>query len=377
MGAVHLTMNHCVGSVMDLSRTEEVETALRRSEERFKALYDQSPSISATVDCSGRIDSINSHGAAELGYRNSDLLGVRAVELLHDHDRQAFQDQLSTTSTACGIVTARDFRLLRKDGSIVWVRGSTRSMADSDGQMLVLLVCKDLTEHKENEQRLLEYQAQLRQLTLELGLVEEQERRRIALGLHDHVGHSLALARMKLGAYGKGDTGELEGPLEEVRDLIDDAIRATRALTFELSSPILYELGLEAALRALGDQVVEANGVSFAFECDAEPKPLSTDANVVLYRSVRELLINVVKHASASAVSVQITRGQDRIEIMVADDGVGIDSSIVQAGDPRRGHGLLSIREQLRAIGGRIDVDTAPDQGTKCLLVVPVETPTA
>lgn len=365
-----------IAFVMDLSQTKEGEIALRRSEERFKALYDQSPSISVTVDPTGSIVSINSLGAEQLGYRHSDLLGAPARELLHQEDRAAFQDQLETTSSKPGVIKSRDFRFIQKDGSTLWVRGSCRSMLDTDGQVLVLLVCKDLTEQKENEAKLLDYQTQLRALTLELGLAEEQERRRIAVGLHDSIGHSLALASMKLSAYGQSPERDPDSELVEVRTLIDDAIQATRALTFELSSPVLYELGLEAALLSIGEHVVEANGLRFVFDTDGQLKPLSTDARIVLYRSVRELLLNVMKHAAARSVTITVARVRNRIEITVADDGVGIDAAaIVRHGGPRRGFGLFSIEEQLRAIGGDIVVDTTPGRGTKCLLVAPLESP--
>jgi signal transduction histidine kinase len=240
----------------------------------------------------------------------------------------------------------------------------------------LLIVKKDLSEQNENDERLLHYQAQLRTLTLELALAEEQERRRIALGLHDDVGHSLALARIKLGAYRRNATDDHDGSLTEVQDLIDHAIQATRTLTFDLSSPILYELGLEAALESVGERVLECNSIHFTFETDREPKPLAPETKVVLYRSVEELLHNVVKHAEARSVQVGVRRDQHRIEIVITDDGRGYDFAAVYKGGARgRGYGILSIREQLLAIGGRLEVDTAPGRGTACLLVAPLESP--
>lgn len=363
-----------IAFVLDLTRTKEVEVALRRSEERFKALYDQSPSISLTVDREGVILSINSDGAAELGYSKDALVGVPVLEVVHQEDRAVFRDQLEGTSRRLAAVASRTFRHLRKDGSALWVRGSVRSMLDSDGRMMLLLVSKDLTEQKENEERLLDYQTRLRTLTLALGLAEERERRRIALGLHDNIGHTLALARMKLGACEQRRGGDADDELGAVGDLIDDAIRATRQLTFDLSSPILYELGLEAALQNIGEQVLEANGVRFAFHATSPPTPLPTDTSVVLYRSVRELLVNVVKHAHARSVSVALSRVGNRVEIRVADDGVGFESSaIAQWSGARRGYGLFSIGEQLRAMGGQIEIESAPGEGTTCRLVASLE----
>jgi len=380
VGAANLTKTgpEYIAFVLDLTRTREVEVALKRSEQRFKALYDNSPSLSLTVRPDGTIVSVNSHGARELGYKSDELVGSTVFELFQEQDCGILAEQIETTSSRPGTVVSRDLRSVRQDGSTLWLRGSTFAMVDSDGQPLLLLVCKDLTEHKQYEQRLLEYQEQLRALSLDVTLAEEQERRRIALGLHDAVGHGLALARMKLQAFRRDEGGGLDDSLGEVRDLIDEAIQATRALTFELSSPVLYELGLEAALDSAGERVADANRLRFEFESDGLPKPLSTDASVVLYRCAQELLVNAVKHGRAGCLTIQVARVEDRIEIAIIDDGVGFDPDTISERHVRgRGYGLLSIREQLHAIGGHMDLDTAPGRGTRCTLAAPLGSPEA
>ncbi len=232
-----------------------------------------------------------------------------------------------------------------------------------------------LTPREErNRDRLPNYQAQLRSLTLEVALAQEKERRRIALGLHDEVGHSLALARMKLGELRRRPGAGRDPGLAQVCAFIDHAIQATRGLTFDLSCPILYELGLEAALECVGERMVAANGVHFALESDGLSKPMSGDARIVLYRSVSELLLNAVKHARASSVRIDLRRASNRIEITVADDGIGFDSTEISRRKGRTGgFGLLSVREQLWAIGGRFEVDSAPGEGTICLIMAPLE----
>jgi PAS domain S-box-containing protein len=273
--------------------------------------------------------------------------------------------------------------VVAKDGRRVPVMVGAASLTTAGPEYIAFVL--DLTRTrrvevalKQNEQRLLEYQEQLRALTLDVTLAEEQERRRIALGLHDAVGHSLALARMKLQACRRDDRGDLDDELGEVHDLIGDAVRATRALTFELSSPVLYELGLEAALASAGEHVADTNRVRFELESDGKPKPLSTDASVVLYRCAQELLVNAVKHGRAGCVRIQVARVQDRIEIAVVDDGIGFDPhAISERHVRRRGYGLLSIREQLHAIGGHMNLNTAPGQGTRCTLAAPLGSPEA
>lgn len=343
---------------------------------RFQAFFDHSPTFWAMIDSDGVIQDVNFHGASKLGYDKGDLAGNPVLPHLHEEDRRAFGEQLAITRTTPGTVASRDLRLLRKDQRPVWVRASARSVPDQRAEATILLVCKDLTEEKRSKARLLADQARLRILTMELRLAEEKERRRIAAGLHDDVGHSLALARIKLASARKGDPPVTEEVLDSVCRLIDEAIKATRSLTFELSSPVLYELGLEAALESLGERVIENNGINFVFTTDQEPRPLSLNAKVVLYRSAEEILLNALKHSRARSVHLAVTTVEDRMEICIEDDGVGF---IVPDGKPAAtsGHrfGLLSVDAQLQAIGGQLQVSTAVARGTTARIVAPLGTP--
>ena len=152
---------------------------------------------------------------------------------------------------------------------------------------------QEVQERKAAEQQLADQSEQLRKLASKLVLAEEQTRREIGRDLHDHIGQILALAQGKLGTLRASEASEALGqPLEEIHALLEQTIRATRSLTFELSSPVLYELGLEAALESLSEQMEQQHGLRFHFETDAQPKPLVENKTVVLYRIARELLVN-------------------------------------------------------------------------------------
>ena len=221
-----------------------------------------------------------------------------------------------------------------------------------------------------------EYEARLRRLALGLSLAEEAERRRLASGLDEGVGNSLALAREKLDSLRRDPALRGDRELEEIRRLIDQTIQAARVVTFDLSSPVLYEHGLEAALESMGEQLIEGAGVRFAFHSDEVPKPLSLSTEVVLHRAVEELLTNVVTHASATAVALSVSKVDDRIEIRVIDDGVGLGNAVTDgAVKPQQGLGLLGVAEQLRAIQGRMELETSPGRWTKVLLVAPLDEP--
>ena len=219
----------------------------------------------------------------------------------------------------------------------------------------------------------------LRDFALHLSLTQEHERLRIAIGLHDQVGQALALLNGKL--------DELETPggaqkhtqaIAEMRALLARTIEATRALTFDLASPVLHQLGLEAGLRGLGERLQRQHGVRFRFDAGKKRKPSPEATNVIVYRCVRELLRNVADHAQARQAAIRITAPRGRLAVAVEDDGVGFDpSGLASRFGPGGRFGLHSIAEQLRLIGGRLEIDAAPGRGTRAVVSVPVELATA
>jgi signal transduction histidine kinase len=207
-------------------------------------------------------------------------------------------------------------------------------------------------------------------------LTEERERRRIATELHDRIGQLLVISKVKLGALREFEqSDEFTGAVNEICDSLDQSIQNTRSLTFDLSSPILYELGFEAAVAEwLDEQIREKHGIETEFIDDGQPKPLDDDISVLLFRDVRELLINVVKHAQADKVKVAIRRIDNEIYVSVEDDGVGFNiSEITSIATKTRGFGLFSIRERLEQLGGRLEIDSKPGCGTRVTVIAPLK----
>ena len=203
---------------------------------------------------------------------------------------------------------------------------------------------------------------------------EERERRKIAVGLHDHVGQALALAKIRLGWLRQTVKNDLSaGPIEQVRELINQLIEYTRSLTFDIGSPILYELGLEAALESLAKKHEQEYGVKAAFRDDKQGKPLEEDIKIALYQGARELLFNTAKHAQAGKVAVSVCRSGHFCEVCVKDDGVGFDLDAAEEGTAGiHGLGLFNIRERLQHLGGQLDIQSQPGRGAKVTLRAPL-----
>ena len=211
-------------------------------------------------------------------------------------------------------------------------------------------------------------------LASEVSVAEERERRRIAISLHDDIGQVLALLQLKAGELTEsepdGRTGQL---LKDIRNLVDQAARAARSATFELSSPILYELGLAAAIQSLGEQEAQQRGVAFHFKTGDQMIRLADNTPIVIFRIVRELLRNIWKHARAYNTTVSICRVGEYLQLTVEDDGVGFATTSIGRGfGPRGGFGLFSIREQITGIQGKFEIASSADAGTRVVVTAPL-----
>jgi signal transduction histidine kinase len=264
----------------------------------------------------------------------------------------------------------------RKDPSVprYWVESFFPIVGADGTPEAVGAIVVEITERKRIEQQLLKYQDKLRELATKLTLAEERVRRRIAVGVHDQIGQRLALAKLALQSL-QASTGETNTSraLAGVCQDIDKVIEDTHSLTFELSNPILYEVGFEPAVESwLGQQVRDRYGIECTFEADENRVELDKETRVVLFDIVRELLTNVVKHAQAKHVGVQIRRIDGTVQTSVRDDGVGFEPSrtglrVSESG----GFGLFNIREKLDYLGGSITIDSTPGEGTCIVVAVP------
>jgi signal transduction histidine kinase len=234
----------------------------------------------------------------------------------------------------------------------------------------------EVRRRRKDEKKLTMQQEDLRTMAMELSRAEERERHRIGAHLHDHIGQTLALANIKLGellASANHAGGSQPERLLEVRRLLEQAIHETHSLTFTINSPVLHEIGLEAALAWLTENTFRDTGVAPFFESDAQPKPVSPEVAFLLYQIVAELLANVVKHAQARHVKVSLWREEDRLQVEVEDDGVGFAfGELGCQWQGASGYGLFCTRERLAPFGGSLTVDSKPGEGTHATVSMPL-----
>ena len=228
-------------------------------------------------------------------------------------------------------------------------------------------------EHRvaERTREAVEQAKRLRLLSAELSLAEEAERRRIAEMLHEDLQQLLVAARMQLAALCRTRGAAQREPIAlEIANVLERSVQLTRSLSVELAPPVLHERGLAAALEWLAAETRKNYNIEVTVEADLSANPKAADVRIFLFRAVRELLLNSVKHAVGNAVHITMQHLRpDKVRIIVADGGPGFDPTSLDA--PRSGSqtfGLLNIRDRVSSFGGEFHINSGPKRGTRITL---------
>ncbi len=359
-------------ALQDVTEAERTRTA--RTELSFRDALTSAVEGILMVDSAGRLLFANPAAARIFGYTSEEMTDLSIEELVPGRFRDLHaghrSDYLASPS-ARPMGPDRDVRGRRKGGEEFPIEVSLSIMTREDGPVVVAFVT-DITERREAELQVRRYQDRLRHMTFDAVLTEERERRRIAIELHDGIGQALALAQIKLGSVRDSLVGAPREIVAGIVRLLEQAIGDQRSLIFELSPPVLYDLGLKEALAWLVEDLEKRHGIRFEVVDDGAEKPLDDAAKVVVFRTIRELVMNVLKHAKAPVATASLRRVDDHLEVVVEDRGVGFDAEARVDRPSGGGFGLFSVREQITGLGGTVSIDSAPELGTRVRVRVPL-----
>lgn len=358
--------------VEDITERKKIKKALLHREQLFRKLVETMTEGLGIQDEKGVITYVNERACRMLGDSRDELVGKYIYDFLDEANRNIIKEQIARRKT--GETRPYELQWTRKDNKKIYTIISPQPIFNESGEYKgTFAILTDITERKKDEELILAYQQQLSLLSSKLSLVEEKERRRIAANLHDNVGQILACAMIKLGELIESSHADFRDAVTGIRGLIEQCITYTRSLTFELSVPILFELGLEAAVEWIGQEYQKLHSIQVHVRDDGKSKPLDNDMRIIMFKAVRELLTNVVKHAHAHNVTVSMERKDHLFQITVEDDGSGFYvEDIYGVTVMKYRFGLFSIREALKNSGGSISITSAPGSATSITLTAPL-----
>lgn len=396
------------GFITDITARKVMEMTLKVSEERYRRLFEvESDAIFLVNLTTGRIIDSNRAASEIYGYSREELLVMVYTDISAEPDiSRSFVESGKTH------VPLRWHR--RKDGSLFPVEISggyfdiqgdrihvaairdiserikaeqfreetlaqlerqveerTASLSAANEQL-----CREIEERKQSEMELLDYQRRLEELGLEISITEEQVRCGIASELHDQVGQCLMLGKIKVDSLADSDLSpEQLATVKTLERLLEKTIHDIRSLTFQLRPPILVQAGLEAAVRWLADEFKEQHGLLVEFIDDRQPKPLADELRTYLFQAVRELLLNVAKHAGSNRACVTMGKTNDTITIRVEDAGTGFDPATAITRRQRSGgFGLFNVQQRTQYFGGSFTIEASPGCGCKATIIAPLVT---
>ncbi len=344
---------------------------LKDSETRLRMIYDYAPIMIYAFDAKGRCVMWNKECERVFGWTAEEVFSYETPLGLFYPDpviqKQIVQSMLKPDNTL------REWYPVSKNGLRIACLWACFKLPDGN----VISLGQDITKRKQAEQKLNEYQQRLKSLAVQLTLAEEQERRRIAADLHDNVGQTLALTRLQLVTARKDVVKDSKQDVlfDDISKSLLEAIQDTRHLIFELSSPSLNEFGLGAAIREWMDEnVAKKHGLKVNFFDHAQGVLLGKDLRAILFRNVRELLTNAIKHAQANSVSVWLENKAGQLSISIEDDGVGFDpEQTLQGVNATGGFGLFSVQERMNDLGGKMEILSQPGKGCRIVMRLSVK----
>jgi signal transduction histidine kinase len=207
---------------------------------------------------------------------------------------------------------------------------------------------------------------------MELSRTQERERKRIAVALHDEVAQTLAAAKMRLDLLqAQGSDEHFRNNIAEARELLGKSIRETRSIMTDLSPPLLFDMGLDAACQSLAEQQASRHGIQVRCDIPRSFQEVSQELRMFLFQAIRELLANAAKHGSARNVLVAVEERNGNLLVRVRDDGNGFDTRTLGFPGESGGFGLFSLRERLAVFDGSMKIDSNPGEGTEVTILMP------
>jgi PAS domain S-box-containing protein len=352
---------------------QSAQGLLAQSMKDYEDLYQNAPCGYHSVNMDGAFIRVNDTELRWLGYERDEIVGRKNIrDLVAPENRSDFE-----SAFAAMIETGRmaDFSAdyLCKDGSRLPVLITASAIRDADGNFVMSRsIVHNMSELRRFENDRAEDARHIQFLSHQLVAAQEEERRRLSSELHDRTSANLAALGADLAALAERMP---QPPSEAVSDLLadtqavlEDTGRSLREICAELRPPVLDYAGLMPALESYARQFEKRLGIAVSLKGPTTAPRLAAEVESTLYRIAQEALTNCAKHASATAVEIQLILGDEGNRFTIEDNGIGFDAAGIRSKDAATGLGLLSMRQRAEFIGGRLSIDSAPDRGTRVVI---------
>jgi PAS domain S-box-containing protein len=352
----------------EIEERRRAEAKLLSSEGRFRTIVETSPvPLCITSMPGGDILYTNAPLRELFGLDARDDAVTNIVDFYADSvERDKLVRHLSTE----GSFRNTEVQFRRRDGSVFWAMATAR-VATYDDAPAIYVGLNDITERKRIEQALFESREQLRELSAYMEAIREEERKRIAMEIHDELGQLLTALKMDVSLLKMrlDDDSEAAKKTDDMRELVEKTIWMVRNVASHLR-PAALNFGIVSALEWLVEDFSRRNGIPCQFRINGSEPVLPDTHATAVFRIVQASLTNVARHARATRADVTLTKSATALDLHVSDDGCGFDQEAARKGFS---YGVLGMSERARLIGGSLLIDSAPGTGTSVSIHIPLE----
>ncbi|UAM97576.1 PAS domain S-box protein [Polaribacter litorisediminis] len=346
----------------------------KKAEEMYRLLSDHTNDLVCMHDRDRKFTYISPSIKNLLGFEQTELLHKEVFEIVHQEDieplKKAIQERIFK-----GLNTdAFTFRARHKEGHYVWLEAIGSPVIENKKIVSFVTSTRNINQWMLAKQEIEEYQSSLQRLTSEVSLIEEKQKKEIAANIHDHLSQSLVISKMRISDLEK--RVELKSAYEDldfIKSHISKALENSRKITYELSPPILYQLGLVDALDWFAEDTQEKYGIEFQFNSNVDRLNLDEFQSILIFRCVQEVVTNAIKYAEASLMTLEFIKEEEAILIFIKDNGNGFDTSILKkSSSSSSGFGLFAVQERVRNMKGDFTITSEINKGTTIKIYVPL-----
>jgi PAS domain S-box-containing protein len=362
---------------------ERVEQTLIVNEQNFRDLVENLQDGVAIADENGLHLFVNNRLSEITGYSEAELLKMTGWDFSRPEDRGKYEARMKERLSGKSVQANYERILQKKDGTKIPVEMSTTTTI-WQGERRPMAIIRDITERKlvEREKDILLIQVQeandrLRSLSRELISSQEAERKRISQELHDEFGQALTAISLDLGILERQldprHSPEIQERMADLRQTVDQLDQMIGELALDLRPSLLDDLGLLPTLNWYLERFSQRTETKVEIEVSGEEERLPTEIETALYRIIQEALTNVAKHAEASVIVLKLNHQPDKMTASIEDDGKGFDlNELHNAKTPFQGLGLIGMGDRTALLGGQLDIQSIPGEGTKIEVVIPL-----